>query len=80
MQLQKCTTAKVHEGRSLPWGYDLATVTFANDGSVDKVAIAPPFAGTPTGECPKGTLAAARIAPFAGTPHSLGYRFYVAPQ
>jgi hypothetical protein len=55
-------------------------VTFANDGTVDKVVLAPPLAGTPTGECASASLAATRIAPFAGTPHSVVYKFYVAPK
>jgi len=70
--------AKCRRGKA--WGYGLATVTFANDGSVDKIALAPPFAGTHTGECATDTLAAARVAPFAGGPRSVPYKFYVAPK
>jgi hypothetical protein len=70
--------AKCRRGKA--WGYGLATVTFANDGSVDKIALAPPFAGTHTGECATDTLAAARIAPFAGGSRSVPYKFYVAPK
>jgi serine/threonine protein kinase len=72
-ELTKCRRGKA-------WGYGLATVTFGNDGSVDKVALAPPLAGTLTGECAKGTLVAARIAPFVGSPRSVAYKFYVAPK
>ncbi len=60
------------------WGNASATVTFANDGSVDKVAIAPPFAGTKTGACAEEALATARVATFGGAAGSVTYRFYLA--
>jgi serine/threonine protein kinase len=72
-ELTKCRRGKA-------WGYGLATVTFSNDGYVDKVALAPPLAGTQTGECARGALVHARIEPFGGTPHSVAYKFYVAPK
>jgi len=75
---KKRDLAKCSRGKA--WGYGLATVTFANDGSVDKVALGPSFAGTPTGECASATLATTRIAPFAGAPRPLVYKFYVAPK
>jgi hypothetical protein len=70
--------AKCRHGKA--WGYGLATVTFATDGSVDKVALAPPLAGTQTGECAGGALESAHIAPFAGAPRSVTYKFYVSPR
>jgi hypothetical protein len=70
--------AKCRRGKA--WGYGVATVTFANDGYVDKIALAPPLVGTQTGECARSALVTARIAPFAGTSHSLAYKFYVAPK
>jgi hypothetical protein len=70
--------AKCRHGKA--WGYGLATVTFANDGYVDKVALAPPLVGTQTGECARSALVTARIAPFAGTSHPVAYKFYVAPK
>jgi serine/threonine-protein kinase len=73
---KKVELAKCRRGKA--WGYDRATVTFANDGSVDKVALAPPLAGTPTGECAASTLAATRIAPFEGGAHPVAYKFYVS--
>ena len=70
--------AKCRRGKA--WGYGLATVTFANDGYVDKVVLAPPLVGTQTGECARSALVTARIAPFDGTSHSVAYKFYVAPK
>jgi hypothetical protein len=57
----------------------VATVTFANDGSVSEHVVSPPFAGTPTGACVGDALAQAHVAPFVGKPGVLVYRFYVAP-
>jgi eukaryotic-like serine/threonine-protein kinase len=62
------------------WGYASATVTFANDGSVDKVAVAPRLAGTQTGACAAEALAAVHVAPFGGSPGQVSYRFYVSPK
>jgi hypothetical protein len=55
-------------------------VTFANDGSVNKVAIGPPFAGTQSGSCAQEALASAHTTPFGGTPGVVTYKFYVAPR
>jgi hypothetical protein len=74
----KRDVGKCRRGRV--WGYASATVTFANDGSVDKVTIAPPFGGTPAGACAAEALGAVRVPPFAGAPGSVTYRFYVPPK
>jgi len=66
--------------RSPMWGVAKASVTFANDGSVDHVVIGPPFTGTPTGECVGDSLRTVRVPPFGGAPVTYITRFYVAPQ
>jgi hypothetical protein len=55
-------------------------VTFANDGAVDGVAIAPPLTGTDTGACAAEVLATVRIGRFEGASRSLSYKFYVSPK
>jgi len=75
LDAKKREFGKCRRGRT--WGHASATVTFANDGSVEKVAVAPPFAGTPTGACAADALASVRVAPFSGAPASLDYHFYV---
>jgi len=64
--------------RGKKWGVALATVTFANDGSVRQVVVGVPFTGTPTGECVAEDLSAARIPPFAGKEGVVVYQFFVA--
>jgi hypothetical protein len=64
--------------RDKKWGVALATVTFANDGSVSHVVVGVPFRGTPTGECVADDLSAARVAPFAGRQGVMVYQFFVA--
>jgi hypothetical protein len=76
LDAQKHDVGKCRHGRV--WGYASATVTFANDGSVDKVAVGPPFAGTPTGSCAAEALSTARTTPFSGAPGVVTYRFYVS--
>jgi hypothetical protein len=66
--------------RSSMWGVAKASVTFANDGSVDHVVIGPPFTGTPTGECVSDVIRTVRVPPFGGGPVTYVTRFYVAPQ
>jgi hypothetical protein len=58
----------------------MASVTFANDGSVDHVVIGPPFTGTPTGACVGDVLRTVHVPPFGGAPVTYVTRFYVAPQ
>jgi hypothetical protein len=70
--------AKCRRGKA--WGKASTTVTFAGDGSVTHVDIGPPFAGTPTGDCIAGTLAATRVEPFDDSEAVLVYRVYVAPK
>jgi serine/threonine protein kinase len=76
LDAKKHDVGKCRHGRV--WGNASATVTFANDGSVDKVVLAPPFAGTPTGVCASEALASVHVAPFSGAPGSVTYRFNVA--
>ena len=78
LDTKKGDVGKCRHGRA--WGYASATVTFANDGSVDKVALGPPLAGSPTGTCAAEALATAHVAPFGGSPGSIKYRFYVSPK
>jgi serine/threonine protein kinase len=61
------------------WGVASATVTFANDGSVQHVSVGVPFTGTPTGQCVADALGAVHIPSFGGRPGVLVYRFFVAP-
>jgi hypothetical protein len=67
--LGKCRRGRVY-------GHGSATVTFANDGSVDRVAVGPPMAGTPTGDCAADALSSVRVAPFSG-PGSVTVKFTV---
>ena len=78
LDTKKHDVSRCRHGRV--WGYASATVTFANDGSVDKVAVAPRLAGTQTGACAAEALAAVHVAPFGGTPGQVSYRFYVSPK
>jgi serine/threonine protein kinase len=59
------------------WGVAKATVTYANDGSVDHVVVGPPFTGTPTGNCIGETMSATRIHPFGGAPAAYITQFFV---
>ncbi len=68
--------AKCRRGKA--FGIALATVTFANDGSVSERVVSPPFAGTPTGACVADALGEAHVAPFLGKPGVMVYKFYVA--
>ena len=63
--------------RDKKWGVALATVTFANDGSVKEAVVGVPFRGTPTGECVADDLSAAHVAPFAGKEGVVVYQFFV---
>jgi serine/threonine-protein kinase len=66
--------------RSTMWGVAKASVTFANDGSVDHVLIGPPFTGTATGACVGDVLRTVHVPPFGGAPVTYITQFYVAPQ
>jgi hypothetical protein len=62
------------------WGHGYATVAFANDGSVDRVLVDPPFSRTVTGKCVADALGAARIPSFAGYKGYYRFHFYIAPR
>ncbi len=49
-----------------PTGQGRALVTFSPTGSVTRVSIDAPFAGTPVGTCVLGRFRSLRLAPFAG--------------
>ncbi len=65
--------------RSQRWGVARATVTFANDGSVDHVLVGPPFTNTPTGQCVGDTMSAVHVPPFGGKPAVYIAQFFVPP-
>jgi hypothetical protein len=71
--VRRCRKGKV-------WGIASATVTFANDGSVAKVAVGVPLTGTPTAACVVDALSTVHVAPFGGKPVVLQHRIYVAPK
>jgi serine/threonine protein kinase len=50
-------------------------VTFGNDGSVSRVRIDPPFAGTSEGTCIVGRFGAAHVPPYQGAPETVRYAF-----
>lgn len=64
--------------RDKKWGVALATVTFANDGSVKDVAVGVPFRGTPAGDCVAEDLSTAHVPPYAGKEGVIVYQFFVA--
>jgi hypothetical protein len=61
------------------WGAGTAAVTFANDGTVSRVGVTPPFRGMAAGQCVAEELAGATMPPFAGKPGVLTYRFFIPP-
>jgi hypothetical protein len=63
--------------RGTMWGIASATVTFANDGSVEHVLVGPPFTGTPTGQCVGEAMSVARVPSFAGVPGVTIVRFWI---
>ena len=63
--------------RSDTWGVAKATVTFANDGSVDHVLIGPPFTGTPTGQCVADAMSTVQVPAFGGRPVVYITQFFV---
>ncbi len=66
--------------RSQTWGVAMATVTFANDGSVDHVLVGPPFTGTPTGQCVGDAMSSVHVPPFGGKPAVYIAQFFVPPR
>jgi hypothetical protein len=60
-----------------PTGPGSATITFNPDGSVASVAMDPPYAGTPTGDCIKGQLQRAKTKSFQGSPQSVKDSFTI---
>ncbi len=65
--------------RSRVWGVARATVTFANDGSVDHVLVGPPFTNTPTGQCVADAMSSVHVPPFGGIPAVYIAQFFVPP-
>lgn len=61
-----------------PSGSGRATVTFAPDGSVSRVSVPPPFAGTPTGSCITAAFSSARVPAFTGSAVSLPGSFRIS--
>jgi len=58
-------------------GAGTATVTFAPDGSVSGVVLAPPYAGTKEGECASKQFQRAKVPAFTGEPKSVRHSFEV---
>ncbi len=59
------------------WGTGGATVYFANDGTVDRIALGPPYRGAPAGTCVTDRLKTAEAPPFDGPPQPVIYMFMV---
>lgn len=59
------------------WGTGGATVYFANDGTVDHIALGPPYRGAPAGTCVTDRLKTAEAPPFDGPPQPVIYMFMV---
>jgi hypothetical protein len=58
-------------------GPGTASVTFNPDGSVGNVAMDPPYAGTPAGECVAGQFRRTKVSAFHGSPQTLKHSFEV---
>lgn len=58
-------------------GPGTASVTFNTDGTVGSVAMNPPYAGTPAGDCVAGHFKRAKTNPFQGTQRTLIHSFEV---
>jgi serine/threonine-protein kinase len=69
-EVAKCRRTKL-------WGIGEASVTFDNDGTVSHVVVGSPFRGTPSGECVTGVLGGVQVAPFAGKPATINYKFFI---
>lgn len=59
------------------WGIGGATVYFANDGTISKLTMGPPFRAAPEGTCVTEQLMTAKIEPFAGPAPAVVYTFVV---
>jgi hypothetical protein len=70
--------ARCRRGRL--WGNGMATIAFANDGSVDRVLVDPPFSMTVTGKCVADALGEAHMESFAGRMGYYRFHFYIAPR
>ena len=60
-----------------PTGAGTANITFSPDGPVKSVAISPPFAGTPVGQCVATVFRAAHVPPFSGSAFTLPKSFQI---
>jgi hypothetical protein len=58
-------------------GPGTASVTFANDGTVTGVALEPPYAGTPAGDCVTNQLRRVKANPWTGAPQTVRHAFEV---
>jgi hypothetical protein len=65
--------------QSDPWGTGAATIFFANDGSVSKVLVGPPFTHTTTGDCVTSKLQEAQAPPFDGPQGVVIYHYFIPP-
>ncbi len=54
------------------------TVTFGNDGAVNRCAVSVPFAGTPAGACVIDAVSGVHMPPFFGKPGTVIYKFNIA--
>ncbi len=66
--------------RGKVWGGTTATVTFGNDGSVNKVVFRRPFARSTTATCVASVLESVRAPPFHGKQGIVDFWFYVRPR
>ncbi len=60
-----------------PSGGGSASITFANNGSVSSVSVAPPFTGTSVGACVAGVYKSLHVPAFTGSPVKLSGSFNV---
>jgi hypothetical protein len=60
-----------------PSGAGRATITFSPNGSVRRVSLTTPFAGSPNDACLRDAFLTVRIAPFRGAAPALEQRFRV---
>jgi hypothetical protein len=58
-------------------GPGAANITFNTDGTVSAVALDPPYAGTPAGECVSGQFKRQKVTPFQGSPKTIKHTFDV---
>ena len=60
-----------------PTGQGRALVTFSPTGTVTRVSIDAPFAGTPVGDCVRRRFTSLRLSPFSGESVTLGKSFQI---